>query len=107
MIDITANAARQIKRLLAQHEGMTGLRIGVKGGGCSGLSYSLDLDSAPSAGDKVFEVDGIRVFIDLKSLLYLKGLVLDFQDNGLNGKRFTFVNPNARTTCGCGESFAV
>lgn len=83
-----------------------GLRVGVKGGGCSGLSYSLGFDSSPKEGDKVLESDGIKLFVDGKSLFYLAGTELDFSD-GLNGKGFVFSNPNAVKTCGCGNSFGV
>ena len=82
------------------------LRVSVKGGGCSGLSYNLDFDDELKQGDQVFENEGVKVICDLKSFLYLAGTQLDFSD-GLNGKGFIFVNPNASRTCGCGESFAV
>ena len=82
------------------------LRVGVVGGGCSGLSYKLDFDNEQKNMDQVFENNGLRVVTDLKSLLYLVNTTLDFSD-GLNGKGFQFVNPNASRTCGCGESFAV
>ena len=82
------------------------IRVSVKGGGCSGLSYNLDFDNELKPGDQEFINDGIRVICDLKSFLYLAGTELDFAD-GLNGKGFNFVNPNASRTCGCGESFAV
>jgi len=82
------------------------LRVGVVGGGCSGLSYKLDFDNEQKSTDQVFENNGLRIVTDLKSLLYLVNTTLDFSD-GLNGKGFHFVNPNASRTCGCGESFAV
>jgi len=82
------------------------LRVGVVGGGCSGLSYKLDFDNEPKPMDQVFEDNGIKVVTDLKSFLYLVNTTLDFSD-GLNGKGFFFSNPNASRTCGCGESFAV
>jgi iron-sulfur cluster assembly protein len=82
------------------------LRVGVVGGGCSGLSYKLDFDNELQPKDQVFEDKGIRVVTDIKSFLYLCDSVLDFTD-GLNGKGFHFINPNASRTCGCGESFAV
>ena len=87
----------------------TALRIGVVGGGCSGLSYKLDFDTPDAPGeanDQVFDIDGIRVLIDMRSFLYLAGTRLDYTD-GLNGKGFHFVNPNASRTCSCGESFSV
>lgn len=82
------------------------LRVGVVGGGCSGLSYKLDFDNEQKPADQVFENNGIKIVTDLKSFLYLVNTTLDFSD-GLNGKGFQFVNPNASRTCGCGESFAV
>ena len=82
------------------------LRVGVVGGGCSGLSYKMDFDNESKPTDQVFEDNGIKVVTDLKSFLYLVNTVLDFSE-GLNGKGFYFNNPNASRTCGCGESFAV
>jgi len=82
------------------------LRVGVVGGGCSGLSYKLDFDNEAKSMDQVFEDNGVKVVTDLKSFLYLVNTTLDFSD-GLNGKGFYFSNPNASRTCGCGESFAV
>jgi iron-sulfur cluster assembly protein len=82
------------------------VRVGVVGGGCSGLSYKLDFDNEQKATDQVFENNGLKIVTDLKSFLYLVNTTLDFSD-GLNGKGFQFINPNASRTCGCGESFAV
>lgn len=82
------------------------LRVSVVGGGCSGLSYKLDFDNEPQPNDQVFEDNGVKVVTDLKSFLYLCDTTLDFSD-GLNGKGFHFINPNASRSCGCGESFAV
>jgi iron-sulfur cluster assembly protein len=82
------------------------LRVGVVGGGCSGLSYKLDFDNESKPMDQVFEDNGVKIVTDLKSFLYLVNTTLDFSD-GLNGKGFYFSNPNASRTCGCGESFAV
>lgn len=82
------------------------VRVGVVGGGCSGLSYKLDFDNEAKPMDQVFEDNGIKIVTDLKSFLYLVNTTLDFSD-GLNGKGFYFSNPNASRTCGCGESFAV
>ena len=82
------------------------LRVGVKGGGCSGLSYELGFDNIPQEGDNIVEDNSIKIAIDKKSFLYLFGTELDFSD-GLNGKGFQFINPNASRTCGCGESFAI
>lgn len=82
------------------------LRVGVVGGGCSGLSYKLDFDNEIKAMDQVFEDNGLKIVTDLKSFLYLVNTELEFSD-GLNGKGFYFKNPNASRSCGCGESFAV
>jgi len=82
------------------------LRVSVVGGGCSGLSYKLDFDNEEQPNDQVFEDKGVKLVTDLKSFLYLCDTTLDFSD-GLNGKGFHFINPNASRSCGCGESFAV
>ncbi len=82
------------------------IRVGVKGGGCSGLSYVLDFDFEVKPGDEIFDNDGLRVVCDKKSLLYLIGTELDFTD-GLRGKGFEFKNPNAQRVCSCGESFSL
>ncbi|NBX93111.1 MAG: iron-sulfur cluster assembly accessory protein [Proteobacteria bacterium] len=107
MIQLTENAVKQIKRF-REDESMPegGLRIAVVGGGCSGLSYKLEFQKEPAATDKVFEQQGVKIFIDPKSFLYVKGLTLDFS-GGLNGTGFTFSNPNASKSCGCGTSFSV
>lgn len=107
-IGLTAKAAAEVVRLKAANNipGEHGLRLAVKGGGCSGLSYVLGFDEQAKEGDKVIETEGIKVFIDAKSLFYLSGTVLDFSD-GLNGKGFVFNNPQASRTCGCGSSFGV
>ena len=106
-IEITDRAVGEIKTLL-QKEGIDagGLRVGIKGGGCSGLSYNLGFESETRKGDKVFERDDVKLFCDLKSYIYLNNTMLDF-DDGLTGKGFVFMNPNAKNTCGCGESFSV
>jgi iron-sulfur cluster assembly protein len=106
-IEITDRAVNEIKRL-RHKEGVDagGLRVGVKGGGCSGLSYSLAFESTARRGDKVFEREDVQLFCDLKSYIYLNNTVLDF-DDGLMGKGFIFMNPNAKNTCGCGDSFSV
>jgi len=84
-----------------------GLRVGVKGGGCSGLSYNLAIDTEQRPGDQVFEAEGVKVFVDTKSFLYLNGSTIDWKDEGLMQRGFTFINPNSSGDCGCGESFAV
>ncbi len=107
-IDITEKAIKQIKRIKEENNipAEYGLRIGVKGGGCSGLTYQLGFDAEPKEMDTVIEKEGLKLFVDGKSLFYLSGTILDFSD-GLNGKGFVFNNPNATKTCGCGESFGV
>jgi iron-sulfur cluster assembly protein len=82
------------------------VRVAVKGGGCSGLMYDLEFDDKMHENDSAFEDKGVKLMVDKKSILYLAGTVLDYSD-GLNGKGFQFINPNAARTCGCGESFAV
>ena len=108
MINISNSAVKQIK-VLKDRDQLTDqdyLRVSVKEGGCSGFSYKLDFDKAKKNNDKVFELHGVQLIVDSKSLLYLMGMTLDF-DGGLNGKGFTFSNPNATKTCGCGFSFNV
>ncbi len=106
MVNVTDAAAQEIKRLIEkQNEPEVGLRMAVKGGGCSGLSYALNFDKKHE-GDNVFETAGVKVFVDPKSLIYLEGTTLDFMD-GLEGRGFKFINPNAQKSCGCGESFSV
>ncbi|MEW6510234.1 MAG: iron-sulfur cluster assembly accessory protein [Bacteroidota bacterium] len=107
-ISLTEKAANQVRKLKADNSvpESHGLRVGVKGGGCSGLTYVLGFDEKPGEKDKVFTAHGVTVFIDPKSLFYLSGTVLDFSD-GLNGKGFVFNNPQASRTCGCGSSFGV
>jgi iron-sulfur cluster assembly protein len=109
-IYISEKAKLKVLQLMneAGVEGDTGffLRVGVVGGGCSGLSYKLDFDNEVKPMDQVFEDKGIKIVTDLKSFLYLVNTKLDFSD-GLNGKGFYFDNPNASRSCGCGESFAV
>ena len=107
-ITVTEKAINAIKRIMKENNvpDNYGLRVGVKGGGCSGLSYSLGFDNDMKEGDTVIDVESIKLFIDGKSLFYLSGTELDFSD-GLNGKGFVFNNPNAVKTCGCGESFGV
>lgn len=107
MITLSESATTQIKKLRDEEKMPDGgLRIAVVGGGCSGLSYKLDFQKESQPSDKVFEVDGIKIFVDPKSFLYIKGLTLDYS-GGLNGTGFTFKNPNASKSCGCGTSFAV
>jgi iron-sulfur cluster assembly protein len=107
LVSVTEKALEQIRTIQAQENPApeNGLRLAVIGGGCSGLSYKIEF-SVPKERDNVLTYGDVRIFIDPKSSIYLKGIVLDFQD-GLNGKGFVFENPNAKNTCGCGESFSV
>jgi len=106
-LQVSDSAAQQIKHIL-ETKNLQGyaLRMGVKGGGCSGLTYDLGLDNETRPGDKVADINGVKIFIDFKSYLYLRGTMLDFSTDPLNGG-FSFRNPNAKKTCGCGTSFSV
>lgn len=108
MIALTKSAVDQVKHIIEKNADNAGkaLRVRVTGGGCSGLSYKLDFDDIIAENDKQFEEGGVKVVVDPKSYLYLKGMTLDYS-GGLNGKGFTFSNPNATKSCGCGSSFAV
>ena|SRR5258708_6228376 len=106
MINLTPGAVSEVKRLIAkENKPDIALRVGVRSGGCSGFSYVLGFDQ-PTPEDKVQDVDGIKLIVDSKSVAYLEGMQLDYQD-GLQGKGFAFHNPNATKSCGCGESFSV
>ncbi len=107
-IKVTSKAIIEVKKIREENNIPEdfGLRVGVKGGGCSGLKYSLGFDGQQKEGDTVIEQEGIKLLVDGKSLFYLSGTELDFTD-GLNGRGFVFNNPNATKTCGCGESFGV
>jgi iron-sulfur cluster assembly protein len=108
MIKVSESAKDQVHKLLGEQKikDDSFIRVGVKGGGCSGLTYVMDFDSELKDDDKVFEDKGIKVVVDKKSFLYLIGTELNYA-GGLNGKGFEFVNPNASRTCGCGESFSI
>jgi len=108
MITVSENAKQRAISLMREDNKPEGsfIRVGVEGGGCSGLSYKLEFDNQLKEGDQVFEDKGIKIVVDKKSFLYLVGTELDYS-GGLNGKGFVFNNPNASRTCGCGESFAV
>jgi iron-sulfur cluster assembly protein len=106
---VTPSAVKRIRAILAKEnispeEG--GLRLGVKGGGCSGLSYSIGFDAHPRERDRIFTFDGVRVFIDPKSFVYLQGMTLDYEETLLR-QGFNFINPNSTKSCGCGSSFSV
>ena len=107
-IQITDGAAKHIQKLMTK-QGLTqgGLRVGIKGGGCSGLSYTFSWEQDARTGDEVFEGPGAtKVFVDKKSLIYLAGTTLEY-DSALMGKGLHFINPNAKGSCGCGSSFTV
>ena len=108
MITVTEQAKGKLFNLMQEEGKGTNafLRVSVKGGGCSGLMYDLNIDNAIKAGDQIFEDNEVKVVVDMKSFLYVHGTVLEYS-GGLNGKGFVFNNPNATRTCGCGESFAV
>lgn len=108
MIKVRDSARDQVKRLIVEKSDSDKafIRVGVQGGGCSGLMYELDFDTEMKEGDKTFEDNGIKIVVDKKSYLYLIGTELDYS-GGLNGKGFSFINPNANRTCGCGESFSI
>ncbi len=107
MITVTESAKEQAIKLMKEESlSDSFIRVGVKGGGCSGLSYDLSFDNQLGDGDQEFEDKGIKIVCDKKSFLYLLGTELDYS-GGLNGKGFTFNNPNASRTCGCGESFSI
>ena len=107
MVTVSETAARKLSSLIEESGCITPfVRVAVKGGGCSGLSYDLSFDTEQQPADTLVEDKDVQILIDMKSLLYLYGTELDFSD-GLNGKGFQFINPNASRTCGCGESFAL
>ena len=108
MITVSDNAKNQSIKLMAEDNAPEGsfIRVGVKGGGCSGLVYDLTFDHVINDDDKVFEDNGVRIIVDKKSFLYLIGTTLEYS-GGLNGTGFVFNNPNANRTCGCGESFSL
>jgi iron-sulfur cluster assembly protein len=107
-IHVTDRAIKQIrvamaKEMVAPDQG--GLRLGVQGGGCSGLSYSIRFDTQPRERDRVYDCDGVRVFVDPKSFIYLNGMILDYEET-LMRQGFNFINPNSTKSCGCGSSFS-
>ena len=107
-VAVTERAVKRIRNVMA-NEGISpeegGLRLGVMGGGCSGLSYSIKFDTRPRERDRVFEFDGVRVFVDPKSFIYLHGMTLDYEET-LMRQGFNFINPNSSRSCGCGSSFS-
>jgi len=106
-LQISETAATQIREILeSKNLPGYGVRMGVKGGGCSGLTYDLNFENETRNGDKIAEISGVKVFIDFKSYLYLRGTILEYSTDPLKGG-FAFRNPNAKKTCGCGTSFSV
>ena len=107
-LEVTEKAIKRIRAAMAK-EGVSptegGLRLGVMGGGCSGLSYSIKFDTHPRERDRIYEFDGVRVFVDPKSFLYLHGMTLDYEET-LMRQGFNFINPNSKHSCGCGSSFS-
>jgi iron-sulfur cluster assembly protein len=107
-LQVTDRAVKKIRVAMAK-EGVSpeegGLRLGVMGGGCSGLSYSIKFDTQPRERDRIYDFDGVRVFVDPKSFLYLHGMTLDYEET-LMRQGFNFINPNSSRSCGCGSSFS-
>src|SRR5512147_372192 len=105
VIILTPSAVGEVKRLLAEEKDQNlFLRLGVAAGGCSGMSYTMSFDNNPSEFDREFDFDGVKVRVDLKALMYLAGTTIDYK-SGLLGGGFSFSNPNAKRSCGCGSSF--
>lgn len=105
-VTLTEKAAAAVKKTFQENQmpDTTCLRVAIKGGGCSGFSYVLDISPQPAEGDEIFESSGVRLIVDPKSYLYLNGTEIDYEDK-LMGKGFIFNNPNAKSSCGCGSSF--
>src|SRR5919108_237814 len=105
-VTLTSNAVAKVKEIMAQQSPVpAGLRIGVVGGGCSGFSYSMNFENSAGMMDKVFDFDGLKVFVDATSVMYLNGCVVDYVET-LEAAGFKFENPNVKSTCGCGSSFS-
>jgi iron-sulfur cluster assembly accessory protein len=106
-VNMTDNAVAKVKEIMAQQDPVpAGLRIGVVGGGCSGFSYNMSFENAPGMMDKIFTFDGLKVYVDATSAMYLNGCVVDYVET-LEAAGFKFENPNVKSTCGCGSSFSV
>jgi iron-sulfur cluster assembly accessory protein len=106
-ITLTPNAIAKVKEIMAQQNpAPTGLRVGVVGGGCSGFSYSMQFENSAGMMDKTFDFDGLKVYVDATSVMYLNGCIVDYVET-LEGAGFKFENPNVKSTCGCGSSFNV
>jgi iron-sulfur cluster assembly accessory protein len=106
-VSLTQNAIAKVKEIMAQQNPVpTGLRVGVVGGGCSGFSYSMSFENGAGMMDKVFDMEGLKVYVDSTSLMYLNNCIVDYVET-LEGAGFKFENPNVKSTCGCGSSFSV
>jgi iron-sulfur cluster assembly accessory protein len=106
-ITLTPNAVAKVKEIMAQQNPVpAGLRVGVVGGGCSGFSYSMQFENSAGMMDKVFDFEGLKVYVDATSVMYLNGCIVDYVET-LEGAGFKFENPNVKSTCGCGSSFSV
>jgi iron-sulfur cluster assembly accessory protein len=106
-ITLTPTAVAKVKEIMGQQNPLpSGLRVGVVGGGCSGFSYSMSFENASGLMDKVFDMDGLKVYVDATSVMYLNGCIVDYIET-LEGAGFKFENPNVKSTCGCGSSFSV
>ena len=106
-VHLTPNAVAKVKEIMAQQNPIpAGLRVGVVGGGCSGFSYSMSFENGAGLMDKVFDMEGLKVFVDATSLMYLNNCTVDYVET-LEGAGFKFDNPNVKSTCGCGSSFSV
>jgi iron-sulfur cluster assembly accessory protein len=104
---LTEKAVAKVKEIMGQQNPVpAGLRVGVVGGGCSGFSYSMSFENSPGMMDKVFDMDGLKVYVDATSVMYLNGCIVDYLET-LEGAGFKFENPNVKSTCGCGSSFSV
>jgi len=106
-VALTPNAIKKVKEIMAQQNPVpAGLRVGVVGGGCSGFSYSMTFENNAGLMDKTFDMDGLKVYVDATSVMYLQGCIVDYVET-LEGAGFKFENPNVKSTCGCGSSFSV
>jgi len=106
-VNMTPTAVAKVKEIMAQQNPVpAGLRVGVVGGGCSGFQYSMSFDNGAGMMDKVLDIDGLKIFVDATSMMYLTGVTVDYVET-LEGAGFKFENPNVKSTCGCGSSFSV
>ncbi|PYV52471.1 MAG: iron-sulfur cluster assembly accessory protein [Acidobacteria bacterium] len=106
-VTLTSKAVAKVREIMSQQDPVpAGLRVGVVGGGCSGFSYSMSFENSPGMMDKVFDMEGLKVYVDATSVMYLDGCIVDYLET-LEGAGFKFENPNVKSTCGCGSSFNV